>query len=202
MRLRDGRTGAHDVRMRSIGRMLRRAQRFQMAVVVLCAAASVVVVSCAAKDTAPFVSTSATAPNIVLGSAISAARAGSPQRAMLSWVQAVQFRDVDGVLELTAPASVSRNGAAAIKRAVLTIGMTFARPQVVDVRIRRDQAFVRVLLLSYNAGNPEPVLAIPATLTLVRNAGAWRMRDIGLLFPKGAPARPRRGSLAGRPQKR
>jgi hypothetical protein len=169
--------------------------RLQALVAAACVVASLVAASCGSKDKGQPPSSVAlsTDPNIVTSGDISRAPAHSPRRALLTWFQAVQFRDVAEVRQLTAPANVIRVTQENLDRAVTSIGASLARPQIVHTRITGDKASVRVLLLSYKPGSTLPVASLPATFSLLNTAGSWLVSDVSVLFPNGVPAYQRHG---------
>lgn len=173
-----------------------RSQLLQGLAVILCAAMSLVAATCGSSATKRNVPADAAAPNIILPSDISAAPAASPERALLSWVQAIQFRDTARVLQLTEPAVVARTGSPAVSRAVQTLGPQFGRPQIVNGRIQGRRAILHVLLLSYVGQNTKPALSIPMTVLLTRVSNSWRIADLGPLFPKGVPQAKRNAAPA------
>jgi hypothetical protein len=124
--------------------------------------------------------------NVILASDINATPPGSPQRAMLSWFQAVQFGDPVEVLALTAPATVAKVGAATITKDVAATTDILARPQLLSTRFQGNVAYLRVLMLSYVVNKSKPVLEVPATVTLEKIGGSWKMLGVGLLIPSAA----------------
>jgi hypothetical protein len=171
------------------GRVLPRTSLLQGLSACACVAASIVAVACGGEDT----STSAELPagagaaNIVQADDLGRVPEDSPDRALLEWFQAVQFRDVVGVRQLTAPATVSRVTPAALDRAVNRIGGSLARPQIVGRRLTSTQAVLRLLLLSYSPASSRPTATTPSTFSLAKIGGAWRLTDVSVLFPKRTP---------------
>jgi hypothetical protein len=119
--------------------------------------------------------------NVVVEADIRATRAGTPQRTLVEWFQAVQFDDVEGVRRLTAPTALRLLRPAKLAADVEAVAPAMAKPRLVSARIGRSRAAVRVLLLSYALGKAKPVLSIPATLALVKVRGRWLMGDLALL---------------------
>jgi hypothetical protein len=146
--------------------------------------ASTVAVSCGGKSPAP-VTRSISPWNLLSNADVNKAPAGSPERALFNWCQAVQFGDVSAVLRLTAPATLASLPTGALEHAILTIGSELGRPKPVETRISGNVATIRVLLLLYPAGKSTAFLALPTTFTLTHTRGAWRMDDVGALFAGG-----------------
>jgi hypothetical protein len=158
----------------------------------VCVTASFVAASCGSKDTktstihsSPAVSVLSSYANIVTSSEIAKTADGSPQRALLEWFQAVQFRDLGQVGRLTASPKATHVSPAALDSAVQNVGPSLAFPRVVQSRVSGDSASVRVLLLTYKAGTTILTSSLPATFTLTRPHGSWLVSDVSVLFPNG-----------------
>jgi len=125
--------------------------------------------------------------NLVDQADIASVKAGTPERTVLEWFQAVQFDDIGGVRQLTAPNALKKLSPDKLAADIAAVAPAMAKPSVVSRRLGPSLAAVRVLLLSYTRGHAKPVLAIPATLVLVRVHGRWLMSDLSLLI-EGARA--------------
>jgi hypothetical protein len=115
-------------------------------------------------------------PTIVLDSDIEEHKKGSPDRALLEWWQAYQFRDVKTVRALTSRAILKEIGPRVLADAVRRTGLEGI--DVLDATTDGDTALIQTGLLNFSAprGEPpprEPTGSRPATFTMTREGGKW-----------------------------
>jgi hypothetical protein len=128
-------------------------------------------------------------PAIVTDGDIAAAKAGTPQRALLEWWQAYQFTDAAAVESLTAKATVDAVGAQQLERLVSLRGSTLQGIHILGTTRTGDTATVRAALLVFQAqdGGPPPrtpTQATPAAFTMERQGGAWLFDQASFIEPK------------------
>jgi hypothetical protein len=161
------------------------------------AAASILLLGCGSQDSeepttgssAEDASTAASPgefqPSIVTDEDLRAADRGSPERALLEWWQAYQFKDVGATEGLTSEATLSEIGEDELGQTVQARGLPGI--DVLDVTENGDRASIRAALLSYTpekVGDPppqEPTSATPATLEMVKEGGDWRFAGTAYL---------------------
>lgn len=137
-------------------------------------------------------------PNLVSQTDISATAAGSPQRALLEWFEAVQFRDLAAVHGLTAPESVTRVALPALDQQIDRVGVALAHPQLVSARANSTTAVIRALLVTYDPQVRKGSFSFPWTFRLLRSGGRWLVADVSVLFP-GGKLPPRSGASSSSP---
>jgi len=123
----------------------------------------------------------ATVPaNIVTDDAAAKEKAGSPQRALLDWWQAVQFRDVRTARSLTSDAAVRRVGYTRFRKMVLGVGDGLPGLQIVNSRERGGATVVRSFLVFVGARGAPSTLA-PRSFEMRGRRGSWRLGSIEYL---------------------
>jgi hypothetical protein len=176
--------------------MNNRATRFPLArrgaliAALACLVASLVVVSCASDDNEPSTQAAttsdsrpgATHPNVVTDQEIERYPRDSPQRALLDWFQAVQFRDEAGVRQSTTEREVRRVSAETLDNAVRLIGPALGKPRIESTRERGSEAAIRLFIQSFVRGKPKPVGETPSTFYLTRLGNRWRVKDVRYLI--------------------
>ena len=85
-------------------------------------------------------------PNLVDERDVASTVAGSPERALLEWFQAVQFEDLEAVRSLTDPAALPRAGRRELAAAVAVVGPALGKPTIVTAKTNDDRASVRALI--------------------------------------------------------
>jgi hypothetical protein len=115
-------------------------------------------------------------PTIVLDGDIKEHKKGSPDRALLEWWQAFQFRDVKTVKALTSRATLKAIGPHALADTVLRTGLQGL--EVLDATTNGDTALVQTGLLNFSAPRGEPPPRTPthsqaATFEMTREDGNW-----------------------------
>jgi hypothetical protein len=124
--------------------------------------------------------------NIVTPGEISAQPAGSPQRALLSWFAAVQFKDYEGVSEFFAPEALKRISPARLRRDVNLVAPALGHPLVVESRPNGDKTVLRVLVQSFAAGTKGPTSNTPQTFVMVKDGNDWKLADPNYLTGSAA----------------
>lgn len=125
--------------------------------------------------------------NIVSNADIRRTRPGTPERSILTWAQAVQFRDLAAV---RAAYTERVRRAVTIQRmyaATRTVGSLLGRPEIVNSKVRGTLARVRVALISFGASGERTQQ--PITFSLRREDGQWLLEDAGLLLDSAAALR-------------
>jgi hypothetical protein len=120
--------------------------------------------------------------HLVTEQQIRSTRQDAPERAVLEWFQAVQFKDVPAVRALVRSEGLRRVSSERVERAVHLVGGALGRPRVSGVIRRGSSASVRVLVLSYERGKADPVLAVPVTFVLRRDTNEWLLEDLDYLL--------------------
>jgi hypothetical protein len=180
---------------RALRRILSR--RWALIAAVFCLTASLVVASCGTDESEQSVRTAtttesapgATHPNLVTDAEIERYPEGSPQRAVLDWFQAVQFRDEAGVRQSTTDREVERVSRKTLDDAVALIGPALGKPRVVSTRTRGTRAAIRLFIQSFVPGKREPVGETPSTFYLTRTGDGWRVDDVRYLVAAWAEIR-------------
>jgi hypothetical protein len=173
-------------------------------VAVLCVLATVAGLACGddSKDSASTSATEAAAPaaptNIISGQEIRAARAGSIDRALLRFFQAVQFQDFQAARELISLRQRRLLGRARLKNVIALVGPGLGKPQVLSVRREGREAVARVLVLGYAAGKAEPSTTSPTTFMLVRRGKEWLVSDLSYLIHAAEDIAQAKAQEAGR----
>jgi len=127
-------------------------------------------------------------PNIVLDGDIAAEKKGSPERALLEWWQAYQFRDSTTLLSLTSEAAVDATGEAELVELVNASGLQGI--EILDVSESGNSAVVNVGLLTFTPENPgeppprEPTNSVPETFAMVSEDGDWKFDQTDYLVTK------------------
>ena len=103
--------------------------------------------------------------NIVTAQDLQQAPAGSPQRGMLEWFQAVQFQDIEGARQFTAPGVLRHTDRRRFEWAVGTVGSGLGRPVIVNVRRSRKGSTVRVLIQAFQPGRAKPIASDPESFS-------------------------------------
>lgn len=165
-----------------------RLSRVTVALALVCVLASGVVVSCGkdSKSTATSIAGASPTPNLVTNQDIAQAKAGSPERVLLSWIQAVQFQDGRTARELVDPTAYKRVGKDGFNAAVAVVGPELGKPRIVSVRMVGRTAVVRVVLVRYRAPGTPPVDVQPSSFPLKRShSGAWVLSELNFLTSTG-----------------
>lgn len=129
-----------------------------------------------------------TAPGIVTAEDVLAYPADTPQRALLTWFQAIQFGDARAAFELLTPAEQRQFGATRILSAAAAVGDTLGSARVRSVRVHGISAVIGVDVLGFNPQNgvwrraPQPTSSNPVTFLLFHGRGGWRIDDGGYLL--------------------
>lgn len=161
------------------------------AVAFACAGLSVTAISCGDRQSssAPIHTTPTGIPglrNIVSDADIGRYGKGTPERTLLEWFQAVQYKDAIGAAQLVDARTLRRVGPIRFRSAVLTVGSALGKPAIVDLRPSPDgkQVSVRLLVEGFSPGTTEPVSSIPTSFHMV-NKGKWRLADVNYLTEAG-----------------
>jgi hypothetical protein len=128
-------------------------------------------------------------PQVVLDGDVNEHKKGTPERALLEWWQAFQFRDVKTVLALTSKETLETIGRRNLIVLVQKTGLQGI--EVLDATTDGDTGLVQTGLLNFSAqrGEPpprEPTGSQPATFTMVREGGEWVYAQTDFLVPKVA----------------
>lgn len=132
---------------------------------------------------------SAIPANIITVADVAGTGAGSPDRTLLSAFQAVQFRDVEGLRELTAPGTLARIGAARLKADVDLVGSALGKPFVTSRRATGSRANLRVIVGAYDGSSAQPRFITTQTLSLRREQGRWLLTDLAFVTVPAADLR-------------
>ncbi len=111
--------------------------------------------------------------NIVTDGTIDKERDGTPSRALLSWWQAIQYKDADEAIGLTSPATLRRFGRKRFERLVNKVGSGMPGIRTVSTQESGSEARVRSLILSFKPGRDLPDSTLPTTLTLSKRGNRW-----------------------------
>lgn len=122
----------------------------------------------------------ASLPAIITQDDLDAVSEDSPQRAVLSWFQAIQFKDVSGAAQLVDPPVLQRVGRDVFSAAVNTVGSALGKPTFVMSRRRGDQVAVRTIITGYDAAR-KPAGSETVTFYLRKRAGKWRVTNLAYL---------------------
>jgi len=129
--------------------------------------------------------------NIVSNADIRRTPPGTPERSILTWAQAVQFRDVAAV---RAAYTERVRRAVTIQRmyaATRSVGSLLGRPEIVNSAVRGTLARVRIALISFGASGERTQQ--PTTFSLRRENGQWLLDEAGLLLDSADALRPSSG---------
>ena len=123
-----------------------------------------------------------TPPTLVLNRDLARVPPGSPSRALLAWVSALQFNDSVGVRALISARAATRVSRQDLNAAVAIAGPPFAKPTIVTTDFSgENRARVRAILQTFRvAGHVSS--SYPTTFQLVREGGAWKIDDLSLLM--------------------
>jgi hypothetical protein len=115
-------------------------------------------------------------PTIVKDGDVNELKKGTPERALLEWWQAFQFRDVRTVKALTSEETLKAIGSSELTELVGRTGLQGI--EVLDASTDGDVAVVNVGLLNFSAprGEPPPKTPTnsqPETFTMKRDGDAW-----------------------------
>lgn len=125
-------------------------------------------------------STAPESRNLVANADIKRTRAGSPERSVLTWAQAVQFGDVSSARRAYSSGLRGRISSGRLDSAAREVGALLGKPEIVTSIIQRDRALVRTALVSYDERGTRNVQ--PTTFRLRREASRWMIDDAGLLL--------------------
>lgn len=121
-------------------------------------------------------------PNIVTRADLEAKPAGSPERALLSFFQAVQFRDTAEARALVSAEESKRLGSGKIRAAIAAVGGALGKPQFVATNVEGNRASIRVLVLGFEADKTEPSSSSPILFKLRKEDGGWKLSDLAYLI--------------------
>jgi hypothetical protein len=120
-------------------------------------------------------------PNIITDEKLDRTRAGTPQLALLTWWQAVQFRDVPVARQLTNRTSLERTGPTRFRRMVMLVGDGLPGLRILTARIRGDQAAIRAYLVFAPARTGDAAVGAPRTFGLSRAGRTWLVNNLEYL---------------------
>lgn len=127
--------------------------------------------------------------HLVSDEQVRAQPAGSPQRTLLAFWQAVQFQDVNEVRSLLAPALARQYRGARLARLLTDATAGFAAlPEIRGVRRDGDDAIIR-LSLTYYRGDGDAGALIARSLDLRETPDGWRIADLDFAVAEAAKAR-------------
>ena len=126
-------------------------------------------------------------PQIVLDGDVNEQKKGTPQRALLEWWQAFQFRDVATVLGLTSRETLTELKRRKVAELVRKTGLPGL--EILDVTDQGDTALVQAGLLNFAAerGKPpprKPTNSLPMTFTMKREGSKWLYAQTDFLVPR------------------
>ena len=110
-----------------------------------------------------------------------------PERAVMTWAQAVQFGDLAAVRSAYTRRVRDAVGAARLDAAAKQVGSILGRPEIVTPLIDGDRARVRAALVSFDAKGARSQQ--PTTFVLRLEEGQWRLDDARLLLDAAAAMR-------------
>jgi hypothetical protein len=141
------------------------------------------------RDAAPATSASRGAPptNIVSNANIRSTRPGTPQRAIMTWAQAVQYGDLASVREAYTQRVRGAVPLARMNAAAKLVGSLLGRPEIITTILDGPRARVRTALVSFGAGGQRSQQ--PTTFLLRREGGRWLLDDAALLLDSAAAMR-------------
>ena len=119
--------------------------------------------------------------NIVDNRAIDERKAGTPERGLLEWWQAMQFGDATGVDELTAAATVTALSDRVISQVADRAGPGLGRPEIIRTTVTGANARLRVAMLRYKNNRLDPDGTQRFTLRLSRDGDRWKFADTRFL---------------------
>jgi hypothetical protein len=154
---------------------------------IACAVASLVALSCGDDNDTEKGAASNTdlkavvGGNLITDEDVASRQRGSPERALLSFFQAVQYRDSQTALSLIARAERADLSPKTIRGQVARIGSSLGRPRIVVVRRTGNKAMVRTVVLSFEPGNTKPSGGTPVTFALRKERNRWVLEDLTYL---------------------
>jgi hypothetical protein len=118
------------------------------------------------------------APSIVSDTQIEDAAPGSPERALLEWWSAFQFRDAPAVEAMTAKDAIDTLSAQTLDELVGTVGSDLPGIKVVSAEVDGDAAIVRVLILGFRVDESGEVVqgsvtGTPQSFEMAQLDGEW-----------------------------
>lgn len=132
-------------------------------------------------NTSPTFDSVATAPAVVTDATISAQPPHSPQRALLTWWQALQFQDYVTAASITTPRASATLPRGAYRQAVVALQGGLPGIKIVGVISPQQSASVRALTLFFSGSPPKLTAAQPLSFLMARSLGGWRLDDLGYL---------------------
>jgi len=132
-------------------------------------------------NTAPSVDSAATSPAVVIDAAISAQPADSPQRALLTWWQALQFQDYVTAASITTPRASATLPRGGYRQAVIALQGGLPGIKIVGVKPHQQSTSVRALMLFFTGSPPKLSAAQPLSFVMARSVGGWRVDDLAYL---------------------
>jgi hypothetical protein len=126
-------------------------------------------------------------PQTVLDGDVNEQKKGTPERALLEWWQAFQFRDVATMLDLTSRETQKAIGRRTLADLVRRTGLPGI--EILDSTEQGSTALIQTGVLSFSAprGKPvprKPTNSVPTTFTMKREGGKWVYAQTDFLVPK------------------
>jgi hypothetical protein len=113
---------------------------------------------------------------------IERAPAGSPQRALLEWFQAVQFVDIEHARVYVAPSAMPEGLLPRFAAAVRAVGSALGRPRVLRVDNDGGTADVVTRVKAFVPRNTMPVSSDLESFPMRAVEGRWLLRNLDYLF--------------------
>jgi hypothetical protein len=126
-------------------------------------------------------------PNVVSDRTIDRHDRDTPERTLLEWWQAFQFRDAELVKLLTDARIIRTIGRSRISNVVRRIGPSLQGIRILSRRTIGDTTSIRVAFLSFGPKRgettppSEPTAATPSTLLMTERRGRWVFADSSYL---------------------
>lgn len=166
---------------------LRARQGWPLLATAVCVVASAVAVSCGeGKDrggnTAPKTDLrTVVGGNLITDQDVASQPQGSPQRALFSFFQAVQYRDDEEALSLVARSERGELSPETIRGLIAMVGGSLGRPRIVAARVTGNRARVRTVVLGFAPGKSAPTSGTPVTFPLRNAESGWVLSDLSYL---------------------
>jgi len=137
---------------------------------------------CGDEDGATTTQTTTGPPNLVGIEQVQSEQEGSPERALLSWWRAVQFRDADTAQGLATQQAMQRIGGAAVLRdAVRVVGDRLPNLQLADrASTGGERVSVRGFVVYYDARGEETSRS-PLSFSMRRVESTWKVDDVSYI---------------------
>jgi hypothetical protein len=127
-------------------------------------------------------------PEVVMPQDLSRYPASSPQRALLLWFQAIQFKDLLAVKSLTSVREIQRVKWKTLRLAVNLVGASLRTPKLVSTRESGRTAAIRAFVHSPSTKTRDSATLIPETFYLEKLHGNWKIDDITYLLEESDAA--------------